>query len=259
VPEPTPFTLLASGDWLPGQVITSWTSSSRVIVAEVEQIIEETWKSAQRPGRSLFDGPMCRLESWEIKGNVASPSVPEAGELHLRLSPTSYKPFFGTHLSHSELADRFGLGVLPNPVGLSAAVISSDDHLILGRRNDRVAYYPNRIHPFAGSLEPKDGSDVFDAMRRELHEEIGLTMEDIEDIRCAGIAQDNALRQPELIFPTRLKLRRAEVEARLDAGEHHGCIAIPLREEDLKARMNDPAFTPIAAATVFIILKILRG
>ena len=44
---------------------------------------------------------------------------------------------------------------LANPVGVSPALLSADNFLIMGRRNASVAYYPNRIHPFAGALEPR--------------------------------------------------------------------------------------------------------
>ena len=59
-------------------------------------------------------------------------------------------------------------------LGISVALISRDQRLVMGRRNERVAYYPGRIHPFAGALEPADELDIFAAVRRELQEELGL-------------------------------------------------------------------------------------
>jgi 8-oxo-dGTP pyrophosphatase MutT (NUDIX family) len=241
--SPADFTILAAGDWTPANVRTSWTACSRAVVAEVEQVIEQTWSAALRPGVHLFDGPMCRLESWH-----AAPD-----KLELTLSLTSYKPFLGTNLTNSGLADRFGPAVLANPVGVSAGVITADGFLALGQRNASVAYYPNRVHPFAGALEPTDAGDVFAAVRRELQEEIGASAEEIIEMRCAALAQDNALRQPELIFPTRVSLSRQQIEARLDAREHHGCMMIPLDPADMEHAMQDPELTPIARATVLVV------
>src|SRR5687767_2626134 len=151
------------GDWPPGAVAARWAEKSRPIIPEVEALIDAAWAEAQRrAGVRLVDGPMCRLEAWS-----ASPA-----RLELVVAGGSYKPFLGTHLSHPEPADRFGPHALANPVGVSPALETSDGYLMLGRRNASVAYYPSRIHPFAGALDPRDRSDVFAAVRRELAEEL---------------------------------------------------------------------------------------
>jgi len=100
--------------------------------------------------------------------------------------------------------------------------VTADDWLLLGRRNATVAYYPSRVPPFAGALEPGDPTDVFAEARRELREELGFVEHDVSDIRLAGIVEDASLRQPELIFRvrtvrTRARLRRAPFPLRCPA------------------------------------------
>ena len=92
---------------------------------------------------------MCRLERWTVS--------PDGSRLRLSLSETSYKPFYGTNMSHPELADRFGADVMANPVGVSPALETADGYLLLGRRNSAVAYYPGRLHPFAGCWRARPG------------------------------------------------------------------------------------------------------
>lgn len=243
-----PFDLLVTGHWRPGQVRAMWTEDSRPRFDEVEQAIEQAWSSAiAQKGKKLFDGPMCRLEKWN-----ATPEV-----LQLTLSPTSYRIFFGTNLSNPGLADRFGKSALANATGLSAGLMTSDGFLMLGRRNKLVAYYPSRVHPFAGSLEPDDAGDVFAAMQRELAEELSIKLDEIRDIHCAAIAEDRSIRHPELIFAVFLSLTRKQVEARLDAAEHESCRAVPLKLADLERAIGDGELTPIAAATVWIVSKLL--
>ena len=221
----------------------SWSPCTRTIEPEVEQLIEQSWQRAIATGIKLFDGAMCRLEAWKATDAT----------LQLVLSETTYKTFFGTNLTAAQMADRYGPQVLANPVGVSSALMTSDGFLALGRRNAAVAYYPNRIHPFAGALEPKDAGDVFEAVRRELQEELAIQPREIVEISCAGIAQDRSLRQPELIFPTRLKLSGAEVESRLDAEEHRACYMVALNNAALEKALDDPMLTPIAAATVMVV------
>lgn len=240
---PHMLTFLAAGDWGRGQIHSTWRANSRRIVADVERAIDSAWQEALlRPGVKLFDGPMCRLESWG-----ASPD-----SLRLTLSETSYKPFFGTNLSHPELADRFGPEVMANPVGVSPALHTADDFLLLGRRNSSVAYYPNRIHPFAGALEPRDDGDVLAAVRRELREELSLADEDILEVRCTGVAEDRALRQPELLFRADTRLTRAQLEAQVHADEHHHSLAIPATREAVEQVIRNPELTPVAVASLVL-------
>ena len=235
----------AFGDWPRNALRVTWTASTRRTVPEVERVIEESWSAAaRRLGDKLFDGPMCRLERWS-----AAPD-----QLDLTLSRTSYKPFLGTNLHHADLADTFGPDVLANPVGLSTALETSDGYLLLGRRNDSVAYYPNRVHPFAGALEPpkRDGEelDVFAEVLRELLEELSLSPGDLADLRCIGLAEDPALRQPELIFAAVANRTRAQIEATLDRKEHHATYAVRSNQSELDRAIADPSLTPVAVASL---------
>lgn len=226
----------------PGEITIEWVPDSRPRLPEAEALIDAAWQqAAARPGVHLFDGPMCRLESFRA----------EPSRLTLLLSPTSYKPFLGTNLSHPELADRFGPSILANPVGVSSLLQTSDDILLLGRRNDSVAYYPSRIHPFAGSLEPRD-DDVFSAVRRELDEELSLADGDLKELVCAGIAEDLRIRQPELIFLAKTLRSKAEIESTLDEAEHSALLAVPAERSALEASLDEPLLTPVALASLLL-------
>jgi 8-oxo-dGTP pyrophosphatase MutT (NUDIX family) len=237
-------TFLHSGDWAPGEVTAERSRDCRRRVPAVEAVIERTWAEAlARPGAHLFDGPMCRLEEW---------SVSPEGRLRLLLSDTTYKVFYGTNMRHPELADAYGPEVLANPVGVSPALETADGFLLLGRRNASVAYYPNRIHPFAGALEPGDRYDLFAAARRELREELTLEGSDVSDVRCTGLVLEHALRQTEFIFRARCTLSRADVEGRLNPEEHRGIQAVPATPDGVADAARDPRLTPVAVASLLL-------
>ena len=234
----------ALGDWSPGHVTSTWVADGRRRVAEVDAAIETAWAAAgSRPGVHLFDGPMCRLESWHAT----------ATDLRLVLSPTSYKPFVGTNMANPQLADAWGRNVMANPVGVSTTLLTVDGQLMLGRRNASVAYYPGRTHTFAGSLEPAD-ADVFAAVRRELSEELLLSDADLFDIRCTGIAEDVALRQPELMFSATTAATRSQVESQLDADEHVGTWSIGATAEAIEATVQSERarLTPVAIGALLL-------
>src|SRR4051794_7796897 len=139
-----------AGDWRPDQVRTSWSPSTYSAPPDVQRMIDDAWTRAMvEPNRQLFDGPMCRSEGWVISDG--------GSRVDVALSRTSYRVFWGTNIMHPELAERHGAKVMANPVGVSPALETSDGYLLFGRRNAMVAYYPSRVHPFAGCLEPGDG------------------------------------------------------------------------------------------------------
>jgi 8-oxo-dGTP pyrophosphatase MutT (NUDIX family) len=238
------FRILQAGDWPPGRVRSVFEPNSRTRIPAVEAAIEAAWITAKaRPGALLFDGPMCRLQSWSA----------DAESLTLHLADCGYKPFFGTNISHPEFAGRYGPGVMANPVGVSPAVETSDGHLIMGRRNDSVAYYPGRIHPFAGCLEPGD-PDVFAAVIRELSEELALNPGDIRDLRCTGVVSELNLKQTELIFAAAVSATRTELISRLDGAEHAAAWSVPATAADVAAVVNSPdaLLTPVAVSALLL-------
>ena len=116
----------------------------------------------------------------------------------------------------------------------------------------KVAYYPSRVHPFAGCMEPND-VDPFATIVRELKEELSLDETDIPEIRCTGIAEDKQLRQPELIFAARTTRSRAQIEAHLDPVEHQSIWAIPATADAIMtAAPQDKHLTPVAVAALLL-------
>ena len=254
----TPATLASliihhAGCWQPAQVRARGVASSwPADIAELNGLIDRTWSQAQSRGTiHLFDGPMCRLESVRHSG----------ADLLLELSRTSYKLFYGTNLTHPEVAERFGLDALARPIGVSPALLSVDGYLLLGRRNASVAYYPNRLHPFAGSLEPDDALDVFAAVRRELREELSLRDGDLVDIVCTGIVEDTRLRQSELIFAAHCRLTRDQIASQVHAAEHLEAWSVPATADQIAKALVEQkhAFTPVACASMLLFGRIAFG
>jgi 8-oxo-dGTP pyrophosphatase MutT (NUDIX family) len=232
---------LQTGCWNRSQVAVSWTPNTRRLLPQVETAIDLAWTTAlARPGVHLFDGPMCRLESWSATDD----------RLSVSLSKSSYKPFLGTNMANPKFADDFGPDVMANPLGVSPALVTADGFILLGRRNASVAYHPNRVHPFAGCMEPSD-ADPFASIYRELKEELSLAPEEIIELHCTGLVEDQNLHQPELIFAAVSILTKSQIESRLDPVEHHSIWSIPAtRYEIKKAIEQDSQLTPIAVAAL---------
>ncbi len=236
---PASYDIMLQGNWPSGRIEAHWTENSRPLLPEIEQLIDATWDQLHaQPGIFLFDGPMCRLEGFSARDGI----------LQLALSRTQYRTFLGTNLHHPELASDWGEAVLANPLGLSCLLTSGDGELVLGRRNSSVAYYPDRVHPFAGALEPRDPMDIFAEMRRELTEELGLHDSQITSLRCLGIVRDLSIRQPEMIFAAQTTLSTEQLRRGLDAKEHAQLVGVQAAAAG--QLLSDYPLTPVARAAL---------
>lgn len=184
---------------------------------------------------------MCRLENWRVEGGV----------LLLELSLTSYRIFVGTNMTQPTLPRE----QLAHTVGVSTLLITADGFAMMGRRSGNVAYYPHRVHPFAGSLEPEGAGDrppdLFDNALRELHEELGLFAHDIREIVCLGIVEDTQLSHPETIFVAHTNRTKFEIESNLLGNEHDSAWSCPATADAINHALSDQSqFTPVAIAAL---------
>ncbi len=238
-----------------GAIQTHFVESTWRTTPARDREIDRVWNEIlTRPGVRLFDGPMCRLESWISGGDT----------LDLNFSLTSYRLFVGTNIAIAQrpddsITDEF----LARSIGVSPALVSSDGFLLMGRRNASVAYYPNRLHPFAGAIEPRGESvNLFVEVRRELREELSLNDQDIAEIRCTGIVEDTTLRHPEMMFAVRSNRTRAEIESQVDAGEHFASWSVKAAADEVSAlfRSRDAKLlTPVAIASLLLFGRLKFG
>jgi hypothetical protein len=92
---------------------------------------------------------------------------------------------------------------------------------------------------------------------RELREELSLGPEQLTDLRCCGLVEDHALRQPELIFMAATSLPRDGIEARLDGEEHHETWSVGVGE--VEEALADASLTPVAVASLLLWRKMRQG
>ena len=248
--------VLVDGVFAESAVRVVTVPSTRRIVPTVEAAIDRAWiETNARPGVTLFDGPVCRLEDARIF--TSGCKVDALHLLTIAVSRTTYRVNVGTNFVNPHLADAYGHDVMANPLGVSAGLLSADGFLIFGRRNGSVAYYPHKLHPFAGSLEVREQINLFDDCRRELREEIGLRPEQIVRIELIGIVEDRRLRHPESIFRVRSTLTRAEVQARVDPAEHGSSEAWPATRDGLAAVLARDDVTPVGRAIARRLIELL--
>lgn len=236
-------------------VTVHWSDERPKCVDEVSRLIDQSWEmalwEARKIGQTLFDGQMCRLISYGA----------DHGGLDLTLGPVSYKEFVGTNQTQAYVRYLHGPEVLADPLGVSAAVISADGFLLLGRRSKRVMQYPGRLHPIAGTVEPRQGPDMpdpFQSMLDEFAEETGITLDHVTDISVLGLVRDKNTVQPELIFDLKVGVDAAAVRqgaaTAVDAEEHTDIV--PVRDHPATVvtflQQNFSELTPVGLAMLLL-------
>ncbi len=175
-----------------------WSDSHRPTNEQIEADIEKVWAEQTRlaaaQGRRLYNGQLCRVINCE----------PQDAALLVTLGDVSYKEFVGTNLTNAQLRYTHGAEVLANPLGVSAAVVTGDGFVLLGRRSNKVLSNTGCIHPVGGMVEkpaePNETPAPFKAMAAELFEELALPAEAITQNVCLGVVRDKRLVQPEMVF-----------------------------------------------------------
>lgn len=203
------FEILAQGCFSYAQVEINYRPEWRMpSTPEQEDWMDDLWQTrlteACAAGKRLFDAPLFRLVGAESTSD---------NKLVLRLGDTSYKEYVTTR--EASFARQHAREELGNAIGVCSVVETSDDHILLDKRQG-VDAYEGRYHVIGGFFErgldmAGHLPDPFAAVRREIREETGIQAEDIQTLHCLGAAYDLLMPHGEILFLARLNIPLAEV------------------------------------------------
>jgi 8-oxo-dGTP pyrophosphatase MutT (NUDIX family) len=189
-------------------------------VPSIEDFIDRTWRELvsqyEREGLKVFDGGLFSLNSYGMEGNKPL----------LRLGDTSYKEYVGTSLQ--EFRSRYPGQPSANPLAVCISLVTSDGKIVVEkrRRSDR---YRGPYHVIGGfverGLDCTDDllPDIFGAIRREVKEELGLSLKDGEIISL-GLVRNLVIAHPEVCFFSKIGRTFADVLAVFSGGHVDGEI-----------------------------------
>lgn len=227
------FETLAEGVWREGEVEVTLDDSSRLEKPPwLEREIERVWQSAVdeagRHNRLLFPGPLCRLHRFAVT----------QGRLRLHAGLTDYREYLGTNRNLAALRESFGEEVtascLSNPLAVCTVVGTGDNALLVARRSFRTMEHSGFWHVVGGHVEPGPSVNVFDAVRKELGEELGVSSEEIAEMVCLGLSRSAETLKPELLFFSRLLPTWEHLCSRPNDGEIDNHRLIPDSREHLR-------------------------
>lgn len=204
------FETLARGYYRPDQLHIAYDSTLRMpITSDIQAWMDDLWTDklaqARLQGTRLFDAPLFRLISASATDD----------ELQLVLGDTSYKEYVTTRTP--EFAQQHPRDALSNAIGVCSVVETSDGSILLDKRQG-VDVYVGRYHVIGGFFERLlDGNaqpNPFAAINREIREETGIQVADMDTQHCLGVVYDLTTPHTEICFLTHLHIPLAEVLTR---------------------------------------------
>ena len=246
------FEVLASGVFSRNKLKIVHTKRTISYDEKTTALIEKHWKDeiqeAHKKNKLLFNGPIYRLENYEIKNDL----------LIVYVSKTNFKELMGTNFHHPELARVYGKSYLSNAIALCTFIETDDEYFVFVKRSANVYFGEGLWHLIAGqfSIEKNETRTlpVFEILYKELFEEGSLKKEDIKNCVCLGLIRDTIHFKPELIFYTKTKLLANEVEEKIEAAHdrfEHEEVAF-INKSELDAFMNSEKFTSIALGNYYL-------
>jgi 8-oxo-dGTP pyrophosphatase MutT (NUDIX family) len=168
------FEVLAYGVFSPETIVVEYRRDRRIRWEERAQTyIQDVWDEYVRPrvggGVDIYNGSLLRLDSF----------VHENGILLLVLSDVDFRAYVGTALPG--FAAAFPEALRANPLAVCVALATSDGKIVIEKRK-HIDAYRGRYHVIGGFMEKEADAangkpDPFDAIRREVAEELGIALE----------------------------------------------------------------------------------
>jgi hypothetical protein len=208
------------------------------------------WETLLATGsRRVFNGALCRLEEFSEKN----------GMLCLSLSRTCYRDLLFSNDHVDELVRELGENGPVRALGISALIETVDGFMPLIRRSEHVGEAPGGLDVIGGHIHPDEHGregipDIFFAMANEIHAEIGVPRNLLDDMICCGLAENCRHRKPELVFYIVMPMTMKEIEQQIhhahEADEFTELIAVRVEKASLQRFIEENAasITPSAHA-----------
>ena len=240
-----PACIVATGDYAPGAIRIRRVDLP-VLPSEIDEFVETKWQREIELNPRLYAGAILSPAAIRIS----------ADGIEIDCGVSDYRQFMGTTWPDvPENLRRRALGQL-------AVTITSDDRLVVGVRSAVIDWGGLRAAIPGGRVQPDEGTPE-EAIRLEFREETGIGPNEIESLRCVGVAEDLTLGRQnyEIVYLARVNCTASDIVKLAESAEHsyeHDRIEVYAWERDTIAELlcTDPSnFTPSGFAGIALALR----
>lgn len=221
----------------PSDVECAFDASSRADLDDLRSAKRELVARRARERRPFFVDARGELLPLH---RLSSASIDAHGRITLRTGLTDYAEFVLTNVATPDRRRARGDASMSDALGVCAALVTSDERVLLGRRAAGLDDRPGALHVVpAGHPHPPD--DPWTGLLAELDEELAIAPREVVAARCTGVLRALPTGKPELVYALRVGLAAAAVLARprTDAWEHVAIEARAWTASDVRKLLVD--------------------
>jgi hypothetical protein len=232
------FKVLFTGRFQRREVRVNWDPAQRMMPLPLREKIEQFWEIeiAGSPKHAhIFNGPLCRLNRWEIHEPYVT----------LYFGLTDYKELLHSNQFTDAIEKEFGSPSLSKALGVSAVLVTCDEQILLMKRSAAVGEDSGKIDVFGGHIHPTEHAvegipDPFHAIKTEIWEEANLRITMNEPVSCIGLIETTRTKKPELIFEVTSRRRAQDIIASaLPSSEWSALFAISAQKNPLLSFLRE--------------------
>jgi 8-oxo-dGTP pyrophosphatase MutT (NUDIX family) len=201
------------------QIKISYNSSSIHRMPDAIDYIKHEWAKIQKKNPVLFAGNLAGVTHIQTSNKII-----EIDTIH-----TTYDDFFVSNTN--EFLQKFPLEKSPNPLSAGIILVTNDEKIVLGIRNNNTAHQKNTLTIPSGMIDEKDihdnQIDSFHAIKRESFEETSIPQHNLFDVYCIGLVWNSLYKQTYMPFFGRTNLKSNEIKEKFHAGEFLELVFIP--------------------------------
>ncbi len=197
-------TILVYGKYHEKNIQVSYAATKLRRNSVLEKFIKKGWEEEKKKNPNIFAGNLAHIYKQEFNKKSIKIST-----IHV-----TYDAYLVT--SNEEFFKKFPNECSANPLSVGALVMTSDSKIILGKRSNYVATNKQSITIPSGMIDENDIEEgckinCFQAVKREIYEEIGLSIDQIVDTFCMGVIFNKQTQQTFLPFFCKTKLSSNDI------------------------------------------------
>lgn len=210
--EPMTCRILFSSKYEEEHVQISYNDTSIHRNQDVLDYIKKQWNETIKQQPSMF------------AGNLVSVQKNNSDYKYIRLDTihTTYDDFYITKTK--DFQKIFPNEINSNPLSVGCILVTNDNYLVFGIRNNKLAMAPGKTTVVSGMVDDSDiidmkSVDLFGCIRREIEEEIGVKSNEIHDLLCIGLVDNLDQLHTYIPFFGRIDISFAKINERENDGE----------------------------------------
>lgn len=233
---------LFKGKFLKEQIVLHQIFEEKTYPDYLNKLINSTWETEIKENNYLYNGDCYSLLNVEQS----------KGAIICQVQKTNYKSLFGTNIKNIALINN--KEEMANALAACVVIETSDNLIIVGRRNAKMAEFVSLWHVIGGTLESygEVPEHPFDLIIKEIKEELAVPESAISDLYCMGMAVPECNNKPEFLFYCKIIQSSEQVklsyQSAKDKYEHEEICFIKLT--DFYDFVKDKCFSPVGRAAI---------